>query len=877
MIVVFGAFLLSALALAQTPVPQGPPSADEIAAAVRRLGDDEFSVREQASAFLWKAGKSAQAALEAAADSDDREVAIRAKEVLDRVKLGITPDSPPELIHLVFSFQRGAIDHKRTVLAQLRQKQQQTTMFTLIRNEPDEAVRKQLAREFVMDSRRVVIDLVAAGDVSGAEEMLSWTASFDESTRSQRDYAAFLYLNGRMEQKISALREAGNFQREPNAARLLATGLQIQGELRDALEIANTAGDKALQNDILYRLEDWAALAKAEQLPDGQAVEKLGAKAAYLQWAGDAAGYEAAVAEIVALPQANADQAWLVAEVLLCNGRWAEAGTILRKWDPNAALQLLVAQLKFREALTLAGVDDPKQAAAWYSERAKAVAANNQQAWQHFNLGLRVSRLLRDLGEEDAATELLAAVAAVPADPDGLRAYNVFVEELRQGRREQAVRRAAPLMSMESRASGVAQELFGNRAAGALQWWRVLREQSPTEDAMKTLQRLQVLFDPARDWPLPETPLEQFAAQAAAGVPALPPAQQVARLLAVAELAVVRKEKNLALVYLEKCAEVAGAPVNVTPLQWIGDLLAEDESWSAAAAAYGRAWNRDKTLALPLYLRGRALVKAGDKEEGERLQRLASLLPLADPVRRRQLAEDLAQRGLTKEASQQRELVVRFGAAGTWAGNDDWHFRDAARLIGDSVETTDPFRSAVLWQRVLFGVIRANSFYHERGDYARMFYAVHKSRARGLLGASKPTEALSELALATAARPGDIPMVEQLTPFLIAAGQKEAAEKLFADAFTAYEEICREFPQSAKYRNELAWLAARNDRRLDDALAHAQEAVRLRPDALNHVDTLAEVHFRRGDRDKAKELAKQNLMKEPNNKHFQEQLRRFEK
>jgi tetratricopeptide (TPR) repeat protein len=120
-------------------------------------------------------------------------------------------------------------------------------------------------------------------------------------------------------------------------------------------------------------------------------------------------------------------------------------------------------------------------------------------------------------------------------------------------------------------------------------------------------------------------------------------------------------------------------------------------------------------------------------------------------------------------------------------------------------------------------------------------------------------------------------MVEQLTPFLIAAGQKEAAEKLFADAFTAYEEICREFPQSAKYRNELAWLAARNDRRLDDALAHAQEAVRLRPDALNHVDTLAEVHFRRGDRDKAKELAKQNLMKEPNNKHFQEQLRRFEK
>ena len=362
---VFGFFLLSALVLGQTPAAEGPPSADDIAAAVQRLGDDEFSVREQASAFLWKVGKPAQAALEDAAGSDDREVAIRAREVLDRVKLGITPDSPPELIQLVFSFQRGAIDHKRTVLAQLRQKQRQMNMFVLIRNEPDEAVRKQLAREFVMDSRRVATDLMAAGDVAGAEELLSWTANFDESTRSQRDYVAYLYLTGRLEQKISALRAAGDFRREPNAARLLATGLQIQGELRDALDVANAAGDKSLQNDVLYRLEDWAALARPEQLPDGQAVEKLGAKAAYLQWAGDNAGYEAAVAEITALPQANADQAWLVAEVLLCNGRWTEAGTILRKWDKSSAVQLLAAQLKFREALTLAGVDDPNQAAAW--------------------------------------------------------------------------------------------------------------------------------------------------------------------------------------------------------------------------------------------------------------------------------------------------------------------------------------------------------------------------------------------------------------------------------------------------------------------------------------------------------------------------------
>jgi tetratricopeptide (TPR) repeat protein len=536
---------------------------------------------------------------------------------------------------------------------------------------------------------------------------------------------------------------------------------------------------------------------------------------------------------------------------------------------------VLVAQLKYRQALTLAGVDDIQQAATWYSERAKALAANNQESWQHFLLGLRVSRLLNDLGEEDAAIALLSKAADFPGDKEGLRSFNVFVEEVRQGRRNAALRRGATLLSMESRAAGVASELFGQRGPSALQWWQLLRERSPEDDPAKTLIRLQAMFDPAQDWPLPGETLEQLAAQAADGVPALESSKQFPRIWAIVELAVQRQEKKLARAYLEQAEALTGTTTNGTPAQWIGDLLAEEKDWSAAAAAYGRAWQRDKSLAIPLYMQGHALMQAGEKAEGERLMRLASLLPLADPLRRHQFAEGLAQRGMKDQAVQQRELVVRFGAAGTWAGNDDWHFRDAARLLGDHVETTDAARAAVLWQRVMYGVIRSNSHYWERADYAKMFSVIHKVRARSLLATGKADDGIEELNLAVAARPGDLSLVEQLMPDLISVGRKDAAEKLFADAFTAYEEICRDFPQSAKHHNELAWLAARTDRRLDDALAHAEEAVRIRPEALNYVDTLAEVHFRRGDRNKAIELAKQNLAKEPKNKHFQEQSRRF--
>lgn len=875
MIVAIG-LLVSSIVLGQESPSERPPSESDIAAAVQRLGDDDFATREAASEYLWQAGASARAALEAAARSDDREVAIRASEVLEKVRLGIFADTPADIVQMIQHFHRGNLNQKRAVIGQLRQRKQQTTMFTLIRGETDKTIRQHLAREFITDSRKLTIELIAREDHAGAEEMLSWSAGVDDSTRSQRDYAAYLFVSGRLEQKIKELRASNEFQTDEDAVRLLATSLLVQGELREALDVAKLASDKVLQNDLLYRLEDWSSLAKEEQLPDGQLVEKLGAKAAYRMLAGDQAGFEAAVAEINALPAKNEEQGWLIGEALMTVGRWDDAATILRKWDRNSAFQLLAARLKFREALTFAGLEDPSQAATWYGEGAKATAANNQQAWQHFNLGLRMSRLLRDIGEDDAALELLATQGTAHADPDGLRAYNIFVETLRQGRRELALQRGAKLMAFDSRASSVMQELFGKNGTIALQWWQILRERSPREEPLVSLQRLETLLDATKPWPLPDTTLEEMAAQAAEALRDKESPRPAARSWAIAELAALRGNKELAKDYLNKSAKFSKGTPDVSALLRLGDLLAEEQAWSDAAAAYDIAWQRDVTAPLPLYLQGRAIVKSGDEERGRQLLRRAKLLPLADSQRRRELAEGLESRGLIDEAVEQRELVYRFGAGGNWAGNDDWSFRDAARRIGDHLETTDPRRAALLWERVLFGVMRTNSYFWDRADYVKMFSLVHKVRARGLLKEGKADAALRELDLAVAARQGDVQLVEQLLPELIAAGREAAAEKLFADMFARLAGICEEFPQSALHHNELAWLAARNDRRLDDALTHAQEAVRLRPEAANYIDTLAEVHFRRGDRDKAVALARQLIKREPQNKHFQEQLRRFQ-
>jgi tetratricopeptide (TPR) repeat protein len=67
---------------------------------VADLSAERYDTREQATESLRRIGRPALEALERAAESDDPEVRTRAREVLEDVRLGITPDWPSEMILL---------------------------------------------------------------------------------------------------------------------------------------------------------------------------------------------------------------------------------------------------------------------------------------------------------------------------------------------------------------------------------------------------------------------------------------------------------------------------------------------------------------------------------------------------------------------------------------------------------------------------------------------------------------------------------------------------------------------------------------------------------------------------------------------------------
>src|SRR4051812_27529020 len=88
--------LLSCLALAPAALapaaPPARPSGPEVVRLIEQLGDDDFGMREAATARLKRAGEPALPALHKALKSDDLEVRHRAAKVVAAVEARLYPE-----------------------------------------------------------------------------------------------------------------------------------------------------------------------------------------------------------------------------------------------------------------------------------------------------------------------------------------------------------------------------------------------------------------------------------------------------------------------------------------------------------------------------------------------------------------------------------------------------------------------------------------------------------------------------------------------------------------------------------------------------------------------------------------------------------------
>jgi len=197
--------------------------------------------------------------------------------------------------------------------------------------------------------------------------------------------------------------------------------------------------------------------------------------------------------------------------------------------------------------------------------------------------------------------------------------------------------------------------------------------------------------------------------------------------------------------------------------------------------------------------------------------------------------------------------------------------RRARRAIAEA----DYSRAARYYERYRLDCLNRSTFCPNVRGYLVMSASVHSSLARAHLADGRIDKAIEEAHACLAALPADIQVVLDLVPELDKLGHKQDADRLFSKTFELLEAVCREYPRSAHYHNNAAWLAARCNRHLDRALEYGQQAVKLDPDNPAFLDTLAETYFRRGNRERAIQLMKKCITLDPKNSYLQEQLKRF--
>ncbi len=863
-------WLLAALSAACLAAPlsaaPAPSDKERIARWVQELGDDDFQRREAASRRLWEAGQAAEPALQAATDSRDAEVSRRAREILERFKWGIYPDTPKQIVELVQRYQSSDRGASGAVIKELFENGTAgcKAVLKIARAEDDPGIRRRVLAQISNEMARAVPMLLAEDNYDTLALLLDHALDqalhaenpldHEANKKGIRDYAAFWLLRGKLGDRIAHFRDrTAKSPGDRKAREVLAYLHRANGDLASARAAADEAGRPELLDALLQESGAWKELAArpvgTETTPDA---ERLGLRAAYLRLAGDAKGFEGAASDLRKLSDDAKDDeatAFLVAKALFLNDRPADAVAVLNRAGNRAmSFEILASRMQFREALK------------------QADAEREAKGGRLPELEILEARTWYSLGEKEKALPVFARYAQRLRDDAESAWYETLVEsEYRVGLREQARAHAAKVMSL-SKDQGWQRRLlpkvFPNREEQAEVWWDYLRQHQPSRDPAEMIKEVADLL--AGRLPRERVRALVEGAREALKAPKARPEVAEQWSLALAEAALAAGEEALGRDLLEKSAS-GGALVK------LGDLDADKKRWEAAAAHYRRARDASPRDPLPLFLWGRALVLAGQKDEGGRRMEQAHWLPLGNEEARLDFSKALARRGLAEACRRENDLLLRLSQPASYYSGE------AQRQVAlDAQAKQDFLRSADGQERAMLRCLRTNVNFVQSAAYVGVPALVHRQRARGFLAAGKAEEALREAAKCLEELPGDVDVATLLVPELDKAGRQREADKLFNQVLAVYDGVCKDHPDCAWAHNSAAWLAACCRRDLDAGLARARKATELSPDVAGYQDTLAEVWFQRGEKDKAVAAQKKAVELDPKKAYYRKQLKRYE-
>ncbi|RYD40489.1 MAG: hypothetical protein EOP85_14165 [Verrucomicrobiaceae bacterium] len=218
---------------------------------IRDLADPKFRTREEASRNLWSIGESALAPLNQAAAGEDPEQAFRARELIRKIQLFITPDTDAEVIGIVEKYEKALENEKLDLIHQLQQKRAWRQILKLYASETSARARSQIQGQGLIDRIPVTAarEALKKGDIAGAREFLEMAPATPSGLLS---LAEFHRTQGSLEKE---LQRAKTLEGKQGAAWRLAL-YRASGNLEAAKVAADEAGEPAISAAMSVLLGD---------------------------------------------------------------------------------------------------------------------------------------------------------------------------------------------------------------------------------------------------------------------------------------------------------------------------------------------------------------------------------------------------------------------------------------------------------------------------------------------------------------------------------------------------------------------------------------------------------------------------------------------
>ncbi|WP_145168641.1 hypothetical protein [Rubripirellula lacrimiformis] len=883
----------------------GDTAADQRADAVRRavddLSKDDYAVRQQATIEMWKGRDWSREAVQDAAHNPDPEIAGRAQWILRQWRRGALPDTPPEISRLLQSGDQPA------AIERLLEGGQFLAAVVAVEESAGTVDRELIQRRInigLMSRFPIYVHMaIQSESLPHLLRLIDLVADSNETAACRFELMQIMGLPITDENLLPE--SAATWP--PNQRLMVMAMLLVKLErYDDAIAVAKQSGDAELLLTCRMIAGRWRQIAD-ERLAVAEAAEP-GAIEYCLDWCqvmmaadrcGDDALFETAADHLMS-PQigdhpASMNVRW---KYLLSHGKVDEALSVLDTISPDAAATVAMDTSRVSHAFDVLGfpldrVDSDY--GKWIDEALDAQRdAGTEQLSPQVRRLLVLMQCLLSIGREDVARIIAKRVA----DSDGrigiqrqhrLAEYVLSTLTLVQNvdwMPELAIEAESRSVSADSIdiIARTMDEVDGTTVEILMDALLKMDPNQPAEPrffaAYELLSgRIPAGFDPATDF--------------AKIFDLVTRPRSVRTVRGMRQNLSIQANMNIAIMF-SRHGEASLALACMTKLARSGDT---DALFRMAEQALDSGRGNDAQILFDAVYRkfekpvrvggsgdvamaAKALVgmlsiarRSGDQQRSEELLKEIRLV-LCSPSSnlRHAVASYLADRD---EIDLALEAYGRILPVKAFGSNDSVDLYSVSRVFALTARHTDPEAAARWFDLAILRSIESDDF--RPSAFATLPMYVHRWSLEAAVRDGDVSQAQNQVERLLQFNAMDVDLAERLLPKMREASMDELADRTFSRVMDRGTEYVAEFSRDAMTCNNLAWVAAMNDRRLDDALRLSESAVRMEPDSAIFRDTLAEILFLRGDKQAALAIEQGCLLDDPGQWHLHEQIERFSK